>query len=74
MTAEPSTGLRVAIVGATSLRGKEVKEVLAERLFPVKKLSLLDDDEALGQLTEFQGEPALVAPIDADTFRENDLV
>ncbi len=72
--AEPSTGLRVAIVGATSLRGKEVKEVLAERQFPVKKLSLLDDDETLGQLTEFQGEPALVASIDADTFRENDLV
>jgi aspartate-semialdehyde dehydrogenase len=74
MTPESSTGLRVAIVGATSLRGKGVKEVLGERLFPVKKLALLDDDEALGQLAEFQGEPALVASIDADTFRENDLV
>jgi len=74
MSAERSTDLRVAIVGATSLRGKEVKEVLAERLFPVKKLALLDDDEALGQLTEFQGEPALVASIDAEAFRENDLV
>ncbi len=65
---------RVAIVGATSLKGKELKEVLEERLFPVKKLALLDDDEALGQLTEFQGEPALVASIDAEAFRENDLV
>lgn len=74
MTPESSTGLRVAIVGATSLRGKEMKEVLEERLFPVKKLALLDDDESLGQLTEFQGEPALVASIDADAFRENDLV
>ena len=51
-----------------------MKEVLEERLFPVKKLALLDDDEALGLLTEFQGEPALVASIEADTFRENDLV
>ncbi len=67
-------GWRVAIVGATSLKGKEVKEVLEERLFPVKKLALLDDDESLGRLTEFQGEPALVASIDAEAFRENDLV
>jgi aspartate-semialdehyde dehydrogenase len=67
-------GWRVAIVGATSLKGKEVKEVLEDRLFSVKKLALLDDDEALGQLTEFQGEPALVASIEADTFRDNDLV
>lgn len=51
-----------------------MKGVLEERLFPVKKLALLDDNEALGQLTEFQGEPALVASIDADAFRDNDLV
>jgi aspartate-semialdehyde dehydrogenase len=69
-----AAGWRLAIVGATSLKGKEVKEVLEERLLAVKKLALLDDDEALGQLTEFQGEPALVASIDPDAFRDNDLV
>lgn len=68
------SGLRVAIVGATSLKGKEVKQVLEERLFPLRKLVLLDDPEALGQLTEFEGEPALVGAIDAGTFTENDLV
>lgn len=69
-----SSGLRVAIVGATSLKGKELKEVLEERLFPVKKLTLLDDDEALGQLTEFDGEPTFVRTIAPDTFTESDLV
>ena len=69
-----SSGLRVAIVGATSLKGKELKEVLEERLFPVKKLTLLDDDEALGQLTDFGGEPTFVRTIAEDTFTESDLV
>ncbi|MGH9862469.1 MAG: Asd/ArgC dimerization domain-containing protein [Candidatus Acidiferrales bacterium] len=69
-----SSGWRVAIIGATSLKGKELKEVLEERLFPVKKLALLDDNEALGQLTEFEGEPAIVQEVGAETFTENDLV
>ena len=68
------SGLRVAIVGATSLKGKEVKQVLEERLFPIKKLALLDDPEAQGQLTEFEGEPALVKAIEPETFAENDVV
>src|SRR5574341_1514656 len=72
--AKQESGLRVAIVGATSLKGKEVKQVLEERLFPLRKLTLLDDPEALGQLTEFEGEPALVEAIDAETFTENDVV
>lgn len=70
----PATGLRVAIVGATSLKGKELKETLEERLFPVKKLALLDDDEAFGRLTEFDGEPAFVTGISQDTFVESQLV
>src|ERR1700746_3154837 len=41
---------RVAIVGAASLRGKEVSEVLNDRNFPAVDIKLLDDDEALGQL------------------------
>jgi len=69
-----SSGLRVAILGGASLKGKELKEVLEERLFPVKKLTLVDDDEALGQLTDFEGEPAFIQPIAPETFAENDLV
>ena len=34
--AKQESGLRVAIVGATSLKGKEVKQVLEERLFPLR--------------------------------------
>ena len=73
-TPRASSGLRVAIIGAASLKGKELKEVLEERLFPVKKLALLDDNEALGQLSEFEGEPTFVQEVDAETFTDNDLV
>jgi len=71
---DKTAGLRVAIVGATSLKGKELKEVLEDRLFPVQKLLLLDDNEALGQLTEFEGEPTFVHAIEPQTFANCDVV
>ena len=50
--AEASRGnlYRVAIVGASTLKGKEVAEVLNDRSFPAVDIKLLDDDESLGQL------------------------
>jgi len=45
-TADPMRAkpYRVAIVGAASLRGKEVAEVLNDRNFPAVDIKLLDDD------------------------------
>lgn len=67
-------GYRVAIVGATSLRGKELKELLEASSFPVAKLTLYDDSEALGQLTQYQGEPSFVQPIAPDSFQAGEVV
>lgn len=64
----------VAIVGAMSLRGKELKEVLEASRLLVEKLTLLDDDEALGQLTDYDGEPTFVQAIDPDAFRPGQVV
>jgi aspartate-semialdehyde dehydrogenase len=44
---EQDKGLRVAVIGATSLKGKELKAVLEERAFPASELRLLDDDERM---------------------------
>src|SRR5437588_2102982 len=41
---------RAAIVGAATLKGKEVAEMLNERNFPAVDIRLLDDDESIGQL------------------------
>lgn len=54
---------RVAIVGAATLKGKELKEVLEERNFPAMDIKLLDDDESLGQLDSVQDEVAFVQPV-----------
>ena len=54
---------RVAIVGATTLKGKELKEVLEERNFPAMDIKLLDDDESIGQLDEVQDEIAFVQSV-----------
>ena len=66
-------GFHVALVGASSLKGKEVKEVLEQRSFPTRRLTLLDEDELLGQLTEFQGEPAFIRTIARESFQGVDF-
>jgi len=55
MTGKKEFPYRVAIVGASSLKGKEVKSVLLDRKFPIEKLTLLESDEDLGHLSEFDG-------------------
>jgi aspartate-semialdehyde dehydrogenase len=65
---------KVAIVGASTLKGQEVKSVLSERGFPVAKLVLMDSDEDLGRLSEFEGEPAISLAITEESFAFLDLV
>jgi len=59
MRSGKSNPLRVAIVGASTLKGREIQSVLRDRKFPLKKLVLLDTDEDLGRLSEFEGEPVV---------------
>jgi aspartate-semialdehyde dehydrogenase len=74
MTPVKSLPLRVAIVGASNLKGREVKSALQDRKFPVKKLVLLDSDEDLGSLSEFDGEPVFSMTISESSFEFLDLV
>lgn len=59
---------RVAIVGASSLLGKELKQVLEDRRFPATDINLLDASVTAGTLTEAAGEPAFIRAIDEDSF------
>jgi len=54
---------RVAIVGAASLKGRELKDVLTERNFPSNDVRLLDDDESLGQLEAVGDEPTFIQSV-----------
>lgn len=51
---------RVAVVGAGTLKGREVKEVLTERGFPAQDVRLLDDEESLGQIDQVGDEATFI--------------
>jgi aspartate-semialdehyde dehydrogenase len=74
MIPKKSLPLRVAIVGASTLKGKELQSALLDRKFPVKKLVLLDSDEDLGRLSEFDGEPVFSMTINESSFEFLDVV
>jgi aspartate-semialdehyde dehydrogenase len=73
MKADAQNLFRVAIVGAATLKGKELKDVLEERNFPALEIKLLDDDESLGQLERVQDEIALVQPVGRDELANMDF-
>jgi aspartate-semialdehyde dehydrogenase len=73
MKTETQNLFRVAIVGAATLKGKELKDVLEERNFPAIEIKLLDDDESLGQLERVQDEVALVQPVGRDELSNMDF-
>ena len=64
---------RVPIVGAASLKGKEVAEVLDQRNFPSTEVKLLDDDETLGQLEAVKEEMTFIQAIRAEQFENIDF-
>ena len=64
---------RAAIVGAASLKGKEVAEMLNERNFPAVDVRLLDDDESLGQLEALGDEISFIQSVRAEQFEHVDF-
>jgi aspartate-semialdehyde dehydrogenase len=69
-----SSGLfRVAVVGAASLKGKEVKDVLSERSFPSEDVKLLDDEESLGQMDTVGEEPTFIQQLTPEQLEDADF-
>src|ERR1035437_6044507 len=64
---------RAAIVGAASLQGKEVAEMLNERNFPAADIRLLDDDESMGQLEAMGDEVSFIQRVRAEQFEHVDF-
>lgn len=64
---------RVAIVGAGSLKGKDVAEVLEQRNFPSSEIKLLDDDEATGKLEALKDEITFIQSIRSEQFDKVDF-
>jgi len=68
MPSGPGKFYRVAIVGASSLPGKELKQVLEDRNFPASDIILLDESVMAGTLTEAGGEATFIRELEEDSF------
>jgi hypothetical protein len=64
----------IAIVGSTSLLGKELREMLESRALPIGRLALLETEEYAGLLQEFAGEIQITQVISPQTFEDIDIV
>src|SRR5215467_15597048 len=63
----------IAIVGSTSLLGKELQDLLEVRDFPTGRLALLETEEYAGLLQEFAGEIQITQVISPDAFNDIDI-
>ena len=59
---------RIAIVGASSLAGKELAEAIAESALAASDVVLLDVEDAAGQVTAAGEEVSFIQKIDAESF------
>jgi len=64
---------KIAIVGAASLLGKELKDAISESTLAAATFSLLDDEQAQGQLEQVGDEVTFVQPILSDAFDKVDF-
>jgi aspartate-semialdehyde dehydrogenase len=64
---------RVAIVGAGTLKGKEIADLLPETSFPALDVKLLDDEESLGRLEAIGDEMGFVQSVTRDNFENVDF-
>ena len=68
MTPARDETCRIAIVGATTLRGKELNQLISDSAFSASDIRLLDDETVAGLLTEAGGEPTFIQQIEEDSF------
>jgi aspartate-semialdehyde dehydrogenase len=67
-------GLRFAVVGPSTLKGKELTEVLPDSPLAAAEVRLLDAEDTLGQLESVGEEVTFVQSVAADNFEGADVV
>lgn len=64
---------KIAIAGAATLVGRELKEILSDSPLAAANFVLLDEEDAHGQLEQVGDEVTVIQPIAADTFDHADF-
>ena len=70
----PQRPLHVAVLGASGAVGQELLLLLAERRFPVARLTLLASPRSAGQQVEWNGQTLTIEPVTAEAFTGVDVV
>jgi aspartate-semialdehyde dehydrogenase len=65
---------KIGIIGAATIRGKELNETLAESSFADADFSLMDDESQMGQLEAVGDEVTFIRPIESSSFEGMDFV
>ncbi len=64
MTLISESGLSVAVVGATGQVGTVMREILAERAFPIRELRLFATSRSAGTAVEFAGRTVVIEDVE----------
>jgi len=62
------------ILGASSVLGKEFRELLNDHLLDIGSIRLMDEEDHSGELLSLRGEPALVTKFDPDVFSRGKII
>jgi aspartate-semialdehyde dehydrogenase len=68
--ATPLESRRIVIAGASSLLGAELKTLLEESRFAASDFRLVDEEAIAAILTAAAGEPAVIQPVEEDSFNK----
>ncbi|HMH79281.1 MAG TPA: Asd/ArgC dimerization domain-containing protein [Candidatus Acidoferrum sp.] len=68
--ASPLQSRRIVIAGASSLLGAELKTLLEQSRFAASEFRLVDEEAVAAILTEAAGEPAIILPVEEDSFNK----
>lgn len=66
--------IKIALVGSTSIIGKEVCSLLETSTLAGSEVTLLDSKEFEGVLSEYRGEARLVTAVNRDSFVHSDII
>ncbi|MDR1509138.1 MAG: aspartate-semialdehyde dehydrogenase [Synergistaceae bacterium] len=65
--------MKIAVLGATGLVGREMLKVLEQRNFPISELILLASERSAGKTIEFGGTSHTVRAVSDDCFKDVDV-
>ena len=68
-----NSGVRIAVVGATGVVGREMIEILDERQFPYSSLRVFASEKSAGDLIETQHGDLAIETLNENSFNEIDI-